>query len=92
MDAGYWFLFSLWSIVIIDSFSEFLASKLNTGTVTARIVVQTALVMIGASVLSLCGYFCGFDFLAIKLTLFYLPLYIAGEYLGQHTGLCFSKH
>ena len=62
MDAGYWFLFSLWSIVIIDSFSEFLASKLNTGTVTARIVVQTALVMIGASVLSLCGYFCGFDF------------------------------
>lgn len=83
MDTGYWFLFSLWSIVIIDSLSEFFASKLNTTSVTARIVVQTVFVIIGAAVLLLFGYFWGFDFLAIKLTLFYLPLYIAGSIWGK---------
>ena len=83
MDAGYWFLFSLLCIVIIDSCSEFFAAKLKTTNVTSKIVIQIGFVVIGAAILLLCGYLYGFDFLAIKLTIFYLPLYMAGSLWGK---------
>lgn len=83
MDTGYWFLFSLWWLVIINGIADYLSNLLNTCHWYWRVVVHLSFSVAGALMLALMGICFGIEFLAIKLTLFYFPLYIAGYLSGQ---------
>lgn len=83
MDAGYWFLFSLWWLVIINGIADFLSNLLKVGHWYWRVAAHLCFALAGALVLALIGLCFGIEFLAIKLTLFYFPLYIAGYLWGQ---------
>lgn len=83
MDAGYWFLFSLWWLVIINGVASYFSNLLKTNRKLWRISAHLCFAIVGAMILAFVGVCFGIDFLAIKLTLFYFPLYMAGYLWGQ---------
>lgn len=94
MDSGYWFLFTLWTIVMIYGFAQFLSELLcaNKSKFT-KLLVLTIVYVLGMTILASVGLVTGLSFLCIKLTLYYMPFYFAGFLFGQlDTKLFEYKH
>ncbi len=81
MDRGYWFLITLWTISVIFILARFAASKLCRRAESVP-WVTLCFYLIGMVLLSGLGYFAGFDFFCIKLTLYYMPFYFLGYLYG----------
>lgn len=72
MDAGYWFLFTLWTIVMIYGFAQFVSERFcakNKSKFT-KLLVLTIVYVIGMVILASVGLAMGLSFLCIKLTLY----------------------
>ena len=90
MDAGYWFLFSLWTICLVFGTSTLIATKMSEKKLF-RIVITVLTSIILAAFLLIVGIKVGISFLGIKLTLYYLPFFYLGylfvniekEYTGR---------
>ena len=82
MDNGYWFLVTIWTISMIYSISDLLSNKWFKER-KMNVFVHLFFCGIGLIGLAVIGYFMGLDFFAIKLTLYYLPIYILGYMYGQ---------
>lgn len=79
MDSGYWFLTSLWTICMIFGVSQFLAIKMNKGKSQLQETIKTLIFCsIGSIPLLIVGKLMGIYFWGIKLTLYYLPFFLAG--------------
>ena len=84
MDSGYWFLFTIWMIVIIFGIADFMGRKWNCRSKLYFGIITTGVVyVVGMIVLVTIGLIMGLDFLDIKLTLYYMPFYFAGYMYGQ---------
>lgn len=82
MDSGYWFLVTIWTISMIFGIADCLSNKWFKD-IRLNVISHLALcgiVMVG---LAAIGYFAGFGFFAIKLTLYYLPIYLLGYLYGK---------
>ncbi len=84
MDSGYWFLFSLWTIVVIYGLSSFISEMLckKRGR-NIKLTAFTVSYILGMAILTGVGLFMGFSFLCIKLTLYYMPFYYIGYLYGR---------
>lgn len=82
MDSGYWFLVSLWSIVIIFGISDYLSNIPKNKSLFFSIIVHLLFCAAGMSILAGIGSFAGLSFLSIKLSLYYLPLFLCGYLFG----------
>ena len=82
MDNGYWFLVTIWTISMIYGVSDLLSNKWFK---ERKLNVFAHLIFGGVGLIGLAvvGYLMGLDFLAIKLTLYYLPIYFLGYMYGQ---------
>lgn len=85
MDVGYWFLFSIWTITMIYGIAVYLARLLcrNGGGVVKSSVLTIVFCLAGAAVLAAIGAIFGLSFLCIRLTLYYIPFYMAGWLFGK---------
>lgn len=84
MDSGYWFLATIWTISMIFGFARFLAVKASKHDGIKRQIVFLLLYVTGMALLAVIGKFEGLSFLAIKLTLYYMPFYYAGYLFGVY--------
>lgn len=82
MDNGYWLLVTIWTISMIYGVSDLLSNKWFK---ERKLNVFAHLIFGGVGLIGLAvvGYLMGLDFLAIKLTLYYLPIYFLGYMYGQ---------
>lgn len=92
MDSGYWFLMSLWCIVMIYGVSDYLSYKLTKPNKNVNISAHLACIAGGACILAGVGYVTGLSFLDIKLTLYYIPLYSCGYLYGQLQDTILTKN
>ena len=83
MDKGYWFLVSLWTIVVIYAIADYLSNLCKRHSRMWSIILHLLFCGCGMTILGGIGYYCGIDFLSIKLTLYYIPLYLCGYIFGQ---------
>lgn len=85
MDTGYWFLFSLWTIDLIVSFSSFLSNigKQKSLNKYLHIVIQFAYIGVMFVALAVLGYKVGMNVLAIKYSLYYMPFFCLGYLFGM---------
>ena len=84
MDSGYWFLMTIWMISLIFGVSAFLAKKIAKDSGIKQKLFTLALYLAGMAVLAVIGLLAGLSFLAIKLTLYYMPFYFVGYLYGQY--------
>lgn len=91
MDSGYWFLVSLWCIVVIYGVSDFLSNRLAKRSKVFNILTHLACMVGGACILIGIGCVAGMSFLDIKLTLYYIPLYSCGYLYGQLQDVILAK-
>lgn len=85
MDTGYWFLFSLWTITIISVISQWLTGLFHCKYGSIQHMVTLVVVYgAGAAFLLILGMWQGLSFLCIKLTLYYVPFYLAGFLFGVY--------
>lgn len=93
MDQGYWFFISLWTISVIFGLSDYLSHKICRGknNPLLKSVSLIALYLVGAGVLLGVGLIFGLSFFAIKLTLYYMPFYLAGWLYGRLQNLLSEK-
>lgn len=82
MDSGYWFLFSLWTIAVIFGIAQFVSEKVFKKD-GLKILGTMAFCAVGAGVLVAVALVFGLSFLCIKLTLYYIPFYLAGFLYGK---------
>lgn len=82
MDSGYWFLVSIWTISMVFAIADLFSNKWFQGK-SSNVFSHLALCGIGMVGLAAIGYFAGFGFFAIKLTLYYLPIYLLGYLYGK---------
>lgn len=82
MDNGYWFLVTIWTISMIYGISDLLSNKWFKER-KMNVFAHLFFCGIGLIGLAVIGLFMGLDFLAIKLTLYYLPIYLLGYMYGQ---------
>ena len=83
MDNGYWFFFSLWTIVVIFGVSQFFANTIKKfNTTFGKAVKLFGFYILGAAGLVVIGFFMGINFLCIKLTLYYMPFFFLGYLYG----------
>ena len=82
MDSGYWFLVTIWTISMLFGIADLLSNKCFKDK-RINLISHLALCGIGMVGLSAIGYYAGFGFFAIKLTIYYLPIYILGYLYGQ---------
>lgn len=85
MDSGYWFLFSLWTIAVIFGISQFIAEKLFKKD-ALKLLATLGFCAVGAGVLVGIAVVMGLSFLCVKLTLYYIPFYLAGFLYGKVQG------
>lgn len=84
MDAGYWFLFTIWTIVIVFGIAQLISEKLcHRKNKYFKMIALAIAYVLGMSVLGGIGLIMGLSFLGIKLTLYYMPFYFAGYLFGQ---------
>lgn len=83
MDDGYWFLVSLWTIVIIYGVSDWLTAKCHPQKLFQSILLHLVFAFIGMILIGGLGKYAGFSFLSIKLSIYYLPLFMIGYLYGQ---------
>ena len=82
MDNGYWFLVTIWTISMIYGISDLLSNKWFKER-KRNVFAHLFFGGIGLMGLTVVGYLMGLDFFAIKLTLYYLPIYLLGYMYGQ---------
>ncbi len=82
MDSGYWFLFSLWTMTLFFGIAEYLAGRISGNCQIKRVLLTVVFFAIEALALGALGLVCGLSFLCIKLTLYYIPLYLLGHLFG----------
>lgn len=82
MDTGYWFLVTIWCISILYLIADYISNRITCKAVT-DVIWHIVFVAIGASLLVIVGILAGFDFLGIKLTLYYIPFYLCGFIYGR---------
>ncbi|CYV08246.1 acyltransferase family protein [Streptococcus suis] len=94
MDSGYWFLFTLWTIVMIYGFAQFISELVCANkSKFKKLLVHTIVYVLGMVILASIGLVMGLSFLCIKLTLYYMPFYFAGFLFGQFDTKLFEyKH
>ena len=84
MDAGYWFLITLWTIQMIFGVSQYLSGRFRKREAEfRRMGVLLFFYVLGMGVLGAVGLALGLSFFAIKQTLYYMPYYFAGYVYGQ---------
>ena len=86
LDSGYWFLISIWIISIIFGFTNYFSSKLTAKynfSKVKNLACILAFAGIGELFLAIIGLAFGLSFFAIKLSLYYLPLYMLGFLFGR---------
>ena len=84
MDTGYWFMTSIWIIVIVFTLANYLSIKFTKKVSDRREVILTVLFyIIGFVLLAVLGSIIGFSFFSIKLTLYYMPFFINGYLYGH---------
>ena len=88
IDSGYWFLITIWTISVIFGISS-LVSSLAKKPIAKQILLG-AVYLCGMAGLALIGYFAGMTFFGIKLTLYYMPFYLAGWLYGQYRDKIFA--
>ena len=91
MDSGYWFLATIWTISMIFGCARFAAVKAAKRDGIKRQAVFFLLYAAGMAVLAVTGRLAGLSFLAIKLTLYYMPFYYAGYLFGAYSDRIFEK-
>lgn len=82
MDNGYWFLVTIWTISMIYGISDLLSNKWFKEK-KLNVFAHFFFCGIGLIGLAVVGYLMGLNFFAIKLTLYYLPIYLLGYMYGQ---------
>nr|APZ79457.1 Nodulation acetyltransferase protein [Streptococcus suis] len=71
MDTGYWFLVSLWTMVMIYGLSQFISELICSGkNKFTKLMVFTLGYVIGMAILASIGFAMGLSFFSIKLTLY----------------------
>lgn len=84
MDSGYWFLTSLWLIVLAFGVSQFVASKIVQIEKPVKYLAATLVCFaVCAVILFAAGLVVGLSFLGIKLTVYYMPFYALGVLYGK---------
>ena len=85
MDSGYWFLMSLWMIVLAFGLSQFLASKFvkEADRPILHLAASVTLFALCGVILLVVGVVVGLSFLGIKLTVYYMPFYALGVLFGK---------
>lgn len=82
MDSGYWFLVTIWTISMIYGVSDLISNKWFKKE-WSNVFSHLAMCGVGMVGLAIIGYFAGMSFFAIKLTLYYLPIYLLGYLYGK---------
>lgn len=82
MDNGYWFLVTIWTISMIYGISDLLSNKWFKER-KMNVFAHLFFCGIGLMGLAVVGCLIGLDFFAIKLTIYYLPIYLLGYMYGQ---------
>ena len=82
MDNGYWFLVTIWTISMIYGISDLLSNKWFKER-KMNVFAHLFFCGIGLMGLAVVGCLIGLDFFAIKLTIYYLPIYLLGYIYGQ---------
>ena len=82
MDSGYWFLATIWTINMIYGLADYDSNKISKCT-TWNMLIHLTLCGVGMIVLGVIGYIAGLSFFCIKLTLYYIPIYLLGYLYGQ---------
>lgn len=82
MDNGYWFLVTIWTISMIYGISDLLSNKWFKEK-KLNVFAHFFFCGIGLIGLAVVGYLMGLNFFAIKLTIYYLPIYLLGYMYGQ---------
>lgn len=82
MDSGYWFLVTIWTISMLYGVADLLSNKWFKKE-WFNVLSHLALCGAGMVGLATVGYFVGFGFFSLKLTLYYLPIYLLGYLFGQ---------
>lgn len=83
MDSGYWFLITIWTICTVFGIADLLSNKIAGQTKVRNIICHLAICGVGMVLLGVTGLVLGLSFFCIKLTLFYLPIYLLGYLYGQ---------
>lgn len=85
MDWGYWFLFSLWVISSIFGVAELFVIKCikKANKIWQAILICIFSAIMGVMLLGCICYFVSPDFLGAKLTLYYLPFFLIGYFVGE---------
>lgn len=84
MDSGYWFLMTIWMISLVFGVSTFLAKKIAKESTIKQKLITLIFYLAGMATLAGIGLLTGLSFLAIKLTLYYMPFYFVGYLYGQY--------
>lgn len=82
-DSGYWFLLTIWTISMVFGVAELLSNKIAKEKKNMNIFLHLAFCGVGMVGLAAIGYVFGLSFFGIKLTLYYLPIYLIGYIYGQ---------
>ncbi|MBO4432944.1 MAG: acyltransferase [Clostridia bacterium] len=88
-DSGYWFLITIWMISIVFGIASYISSAAKKSAATKNAIIIAAFVA-GMAVYAGVGNFAGMTFLGIKLTLYYMPFYLAGWLYGQYRDKIFA--
>ena len=78
MDSSYWFLISLWTITVIFTLSNYLASQISQAIHVNTKLMSVVIMLTCLILLASLGLVMGFSFIAIKYSLFYYPFYYLG--------------
>lgn len=91
MDTGYWFLITIWTISIIYGCSDYLSNKFKTENVQRKIFWHLFYYGLGMIILGIIGLLAGYDFVCLKLTLYYMPFYFIGYIFGLFQNMVSSN-
>lgn len=84
MDAGYWFLTTIWTISLIFCLCSFISSKINQSNEIVKHILTLLFYCLGMAIVAGIGLLMGMSFLGIRLTLYYMPFYYVGYIYGQY--------
>lgn len=91
MDSGYWFLVTIWTISIVYGCSDYLSNRISKKD-NVLVLFHIVWCTVGMGILGLVGFTMGLSFLCIKLTLYYIPFYLAGYLYGHYQEYILKLH
>ena len=83
MDTGYWFLVTIWMISMVFGVTDFICNKLCKSNDNISVLFHLLLSGFWMMGFLIVGRLIGMNFLSIKLTLYYLPIYLMGYLYGH---------